>query len=75
MVERSLCMREVEGSMPSISTQIDKRCGAEEACWAHNPEVIGSKPIAATNARVAQWIRRGTSNPKIAGSSPAVGSQ
>ena len=25
-------------------------------------------------ARVAQWIRRGTSNPKTAGSSPAVGS-
>ena len=26
------------------------------------------------DARVAQWIRRGTSNPKTAGSSPAVGS-
>ena len=24
------------------------RLGAEEACWAHNPEVIGSKPIAVT---------------------------
>ncbi len=24
------------------------RLGAEEACWAHNPEVIGSKPIVVT---------------------------
>ena len=26
----------------------DKRVGAEEACWAHNPEVAGSKPLPAT---------------------------
>ena len=24
-----------------------KRGGAEEACWAHNPEVGGSKPLSA----------------------------
>ena len=22
-------------------------CGAEEACWAHNPKVLGSKPSGA----------------------------
>lgn len=27
---------------------IIKRIGAEEACWAHNPEVLGSKPRSAT---------------------------
>lgn len=27
---------------------IMKRIGAEEACWAHNPEVLGSKPRSAT---------------------------
>ena len=43
--------------------------------------LVGSNPTPCTNAaaaaaaaaRVAQWIRRGTSNPKTAGSSPAVG--
>ncbi len=25
-----------------------KRLGAGEACWAHNPKVLGSKPRAAT---------------------------
>ena len=25
-----------------------KQCGAAEACWAHNPEVAGSKPVTAT---------------------------
>ena len=24
------------------------RSGSEEACWAHNPEVAGSKPVFAT---------------------------
>jgi hypothetical protein len=23
-------------------------CGAEEACWAHNPKVVGSKPTKAS---------------------------
>ena len=26
-----------------------QQSGAEEACWAHNPEVGGSKPPSATN--------------------------
>ena len=30
-------------------------CGAEEACWAHNPKVDGSKPSRATLI-VSQWI-------------------
>ena len=25
-----------------------QQSGAEEACWAHNPEVGGSKPLSAT---------------------------
>ncbi len=29
------------------------RLGAEEACWAHNPEVIGSKPIVITKNKNA----------------------
>ena len=35
---------------------------------------IGCGPLLASEiARVAQWIERWTSNPKVAGSSPAVG--
>ncbi|KAG8232998.1 hypothetical protein J437_LFUL013662, partial [Ladona fulva] len=42
-----------------------KQSGAVEACWAHNPEVRGSKPRSAIlfisffNSRVAQWKRAG----------------
>ena len=28
---------------------VKQQSGAEEACWAHNPEVGGSKPPSATN--------------------------
>ena len=30
--------------------KIEMLCGAEEACWAHNPKVPGSKPGSATNS-------------------------
>ena len=33
----------------SITIRVVKQqSGAEEACWAHNPEVGGSKPLSAT---------------------------
>ena len=50
MVERSLSMREVQGSIPCISTF-----------------------SSLLTAPLAQWIARWTSNPKVAGSSPAGG--
>ena len=28
--------------------ELKQQSGAEEACWAHNPEVGGSKPLSAT---------------------------
>ena len=30
-----------------VLTISDQQSGAEEACWAHNPEVGGSKPLSA----------------------------
>ena len=31
-----------------LRTHVKQQSGAEEACWAHNPEVGGSKPPSAT---------------------------
>lgn len=35
------------GSIPE-ALPFTTRFGAEEACWAHNPEVVGSKPTIAS---------------------------
>ena len=32
----------------SYSINVQKQSGAAEACWAHNPEVQGSKPCSAS---------------------------
>ena len=64
VVERALCKRTVVGSNPT---------GGFIACI--NLYCLGTvigHPLNVT-ARVAQWIERWTSNPKVAGSSPAVG--
>ena len=40
---------------------------------AHNPKVIGSNPIPATYAQIAQLVEQRTENPRVAGSIPALG--
>ena len=47
VVARPLCKRKAVGSNPTSSTT-HQQIGAGEACWAHNPEVVGSKPTFAT---------------------------
>ena len=44
-----------------------------EARRAHNPKVIGSNPIPATYAQIAQLVEQRTENPRVAGSIPALG--
>ena len=44
-----------EGKGPAEATKLELLCGAEEACWAHNPKVDGSKPSRSTLI-VSQWI-------------------
>ena len=85
MVERSLCMREAVGSMPTFSRRKfngrlvqwhDSRFGCERSRvrFSQRPcsslqQISGGTSI----TPVAQWIRRLTSNQQIAGSSPAGG--
>ena len=52
----------------SIPEALRPRFGAEEACWAHNPEVDGSKPSIALDmsvyiALLAQSAERRSHNP------------
>ena len=35
------------GLITRVKMSAGERLGAEEACWAHNPKVGGSKPLAA----------------------------
>ena len=44
-----------------------------EASRAHNPKVIGSNPVPATYAQIAQLVEQRTENPRVAGSIPALG--
>ena len=44
-----------------------------EARRAHNPKVIGSNPVPATYAQIAQLVEQRTENPRVAGSIPALG--
>ena len=52
-----------------------KRCGAAEACLAHNQKVTGSKPVIANIilAVVAQSVERKTFNLVVVGSIPTDG--
>ena len=43
-----------------------------EARRAHNPEVIGSNPIPATHAQLAQLVEQRTENPRVSGSIPEL---
>ena len=42
-----------------------QQSGAEEACWAHNPEVGGSKPPSATNKFSWIWKSELTYTPAV----------
>ena len=44
-----------------------------EARRAHNPKVIGSNPIPATYAQIAQLVEQRTENPRVSGSIPEPG--
>ena len=49
-----------------------------EARRAHNPKVIGSNPVPATqtersNAQIAQLVEQRTENPRVTGSIPVLG--
>ena len=44
-----------------------------EARRAHNPEVIGSNPIPAICAQLAQLVEQRTENPRVSGSIPELG--
>jgi hypothetical protein len=41
-----------------IAADSTPRFGAEEACWAHNPEVVGSKPAIACNSFFLFYLYR-----------------
>ena len=44
-----------------------------EARRAHNPKVIGSNPVPATYAQIAQLVEQRTENPRVVGSIPTLG--
>ena len=44
-----------------------------EARRAHNPKVIGSNPVPATHAQLAQLVEQRTENPRVSGSIPELG--
>ena len=44
-----------------------------EARRAHNPEVIGSNPVPAIFAQLAQLVEQRTENPRVSGSIPELG--
>jgi hypothetical protein len=53
------------GSIPGGGVPVfDERSGAEEACWAHNPEVRGSKPRFATQTATLRGEYRVPSDPR-----------
>ena len=46
-----------------------------EARRAHNPKVIGSNPVPATYAQIAQLVEQRTENPRVTGSIPVLGTK
>ena len=80
LAEQLICNQQVIGSSPIIgfiSKEIAKfniaGWSSLEARRAHNPKVIGSNPIPATYAQIAQLVEQRTENPRVAGSIPALG--
>ena len=56
-----------------IISTVDAGWSSLEARRAHNPEVIGSNPIPATFAQLAQLVEQRTENPCVFGSIPKLG--
>ena len=79
LAEQLICNQQVIGSSPIIGLTLLKRnfniagWSSLEARRAHNPKVIGSNPIPATYAQIAQLVEQRTENPRVAGSIPALG--
>ena len=77
LAEQLICNQQVIGSSPIIGFWYLKEYIAGwsslEARRAHNPKVIGSNPIPATYAQIAQLVEQRTENPRVAGSIPALG--
>ena len=78
LAEQLICNQQVIGSSPIIGFllskfYIDAGWSSLEARRAHNPKVIGSNPIPATYAQIAQLVEQRTENPRVAGSIPALG--
>ena len=75
LAEQLICNQQVIGSSPIIGLKIYNIAGwsSLEARRAHNPKVIGSNPIPATYAQIAQLVEQRTENPRVAGSIPALG--
>ena len=79
LAEQLICNQQVIGSSPIIGLTLLKRnfniagWSSLEARRAHNPKVIGSNPVPATYAQIAQLVEQRTENPRVAGSIPALG--
>ena len=75
LAEQLICNQQVIGSSPIIGFEFYIAAGwsSLEARRAHNPKVIGSNPIPATYAQIAQLVEQRTENPRVAGSIPALG--
>ena len=75
LAEQLICNQQVIGSSPIIGLEFYIAAGwsSLEARRAHNPKVIGSNPIPATYAQIAQLVEQRTENPRVAGSIPALG--
>ena len=70
-----------KGSNPFPSTRINfypqlnnvAGWSSLEARRAHNPKVVGSNPVPATHAQLAQLVEQRTENPRVTGSIPVLG--
>ena len=52
--------------------QLIKQIGAEEACWAHNPKVLGSKPRSANSIFFAKYTPKSNFVDAGFGQAPSV---
>ena len=78
LAEQLICNQQVIGSSPIIGFLLWEEFNIAgwsslEARRAHNPKVIGSNPVPATYAQIAQLVEQRTENPRVAGSIPALG--
>ena len=83
LAEQLICNQQVIGSSPIIGFLLWEEFNIAgwsslEARRAHNPKVIGSNPIPATQcesicAQLAQLVEQRTENPRVSGSIPEPG--